>query len=107
MKARDTQAALRAARELLADPTRFTQSHTARNRRGYPVIATARTAVQWDASGALMRVTGQRSRCPGFAELVAAAGGFRLFVDRTTRGRHADVLALFDRAIAGGVREAM
>ena len=47
-----------------------------------------------------MRVTGRRSGCVGFADLVAAAGGFRSFVELTTRGTHAEVLALYDQAIA-------
>lgn len=53
-----------------------------------------------------MQVTGRRSGCLGNDLLAAAAGGLRSFVEVTTRGTHADVLALYDRAIAvarGGV----
>lgn len=39
-------AALEAARALLADPARFTRSHTARNRRGGPTSPLAATAVR-------------------------------------------------------------
>lgn len=84
---------------LIEDPEKFTRSHSARTSTGDPTVPTAGDAVKWDASGALMRVTGHRSNVPGFSYLVEAAGGFRKFVELTTRGTHADVLKLYDRAI--------
>lgn len=91
--------ALVAARALIADPASLTHSHSARNKMGYPVHPHAKTARQWNASGALMRVTQRRRRCPGNLQLLAAADGLRRFVEVETRGTHAAILALFDRAI--------
>lgn len=105
--------ALTAARAIIADPAHFTRSHSARSRPelhgrdlpasgdpGDPISPLHRDAYKWDASGALMKATGRRRNCPGFGLLVEAAGGFRSFVEITTRGTHADTLALYDRAMA-------
>lgn len=103
---RDPHSALVAARELLGTPERSTRSHTARNKNGYPTSPLSSAAVSFDASGALVRVTGRRRDCPGFDVLVTAAGGFRAFAELTTRGTHAEVLAIYDRAIAATLRGA-
>jgi hypothetical protein len=97
---RDPRRALEKARARIADPQDFTRSHSARSKTGAPCSPLQRSAVRWDASGALMWATGRRSDCPGNALLVEAAGGFRAFVELSTRGTHAEILALYDRAIA-------
>lgn len=42
------------ARELLADPSRWTQGATARDQNGHPVLPREEEAVQWCARGAFL-----------------------------------------------------
>lgn len=95
------------ARNLIADPARWTQEAYARNDRGYHVDSTHPTACCWCASGAMCRVNGpepdsdiwtaciknMREAC---AELFPHMSGFVAVNDH---GTHADILKVFDRAI--------
>ena len=117
----DALAALRAARELIADPERWTRSAPARRcRQGrgrgkgrhkgewLPTHSTDPRAERWCAAGALCKVSGVRSGAPGFALLDAAA--VRLFgvgigrANDDPRIGHADILRCFDEAIAASLR---
>lgn len=99
--------ALRAARTLLEDPSRWTRSAGARKRtaRGDdPCPSTDPGATCWSAVGALGRVSSRRRGAPGVGELEEAAR--ELFgegigrVNDRSETTHAMILACFDRAIA-------
>jgi hypothetical protein len=98
---------LKAARELIAKPERWTQSTVARDARGKSVFVSSPDAVCWCAAAALLKVTTDRDEDGGSLDasreaLLKNAGGFEYICDfNDVHGRtHAEVLALFDAAIA-------
>lgn len=90
-----TAETLRAARELIVDPEHWCQDALARGKGGRPVNLGGRAAVAWSAEGAIYRAAGGAGAAfeafVCFDRAVMAVGG-----DHRT---HADVLAMFDRAI--------
>ena len=92
---------LKAARDLISDPARWTQEEAARNAAGKGVMAYGEDAVCWCAFGAIRNVVGPNDdafdlvfdtfRDKAKVKLVAC------FNDTHT---HAEVIALFDAAIA-------
>jgi hypothetical protein len=110
--ATDPVAALRAARDLIAEPEHWTRSAPARRWKppqkrepsGWvPTHATDPHASRWCAAGALCAVAGVRCHPPGIAFLQVAA--LRLFgtgigrANDDPRVSHADVLRAYDVAI--------
>lgn len=99
---------LREAKELIADPKRWAQGAFARDSGGAVVAALDPAAVRWCAIGALVAVDRSDGRNQCFAAHNALAGhlhgcsGLQTFNDSH---EHAEVLALFDRAIAGTEQE--
>lgn len=99
---------LRAARELIADPKRWTKYASARpsKRSNTSVAPTNPEAGAWCASGALSKIDGP-SELKAFRALAHAINGsmrdgeWWVIVDfnDTSGRRHRDVLAAFDRAI--------
>lgn len=97
---------LRAARELIADPERWCQDVTALGRSGREVAPAGRAAVAWCAIGALRRTCARQPpaaetfdeafRALDHAAVGAGAPSVATLNDHRT---HADVLAMFDRAI--------
>lgn len=95
----DTAQILKDARALIADEKNWTQDKVARDRRGYSVSPESRRAVCFCAIGAL------RKTCVDDDSLIYARDVLRdvakipitEFNDTHT---HAEVIALFDRAIA-------
>ena len=92
---------LKAARDLISDPARWTQGCAARNVNGEPVDLMDNTAVCWCALGAisitdLMRGIGISDASKALRR-VTPFGLVGQFNDTHT---HAEVLALFDAAIA-------
>lgn len=95
---------LTAARELIADPGRWTQRAGARDAYGCPVPADWSGACQWCASGAVWAAIYASKESYDDAAVLAifaplnreAANNLLAFND--TEG-HAEVLAAFDRAI--------
>lgn len=90
---------LKAARELIAKPERWTRGCGARDASGEDVEARSDAAICWCAIGAIVRVSDDN---PVPAEMllrrVLPDGGFiSSFNDSHD---HAEVVALFDRAIA-------
>ncbi|MCC7368778.1 MAG: hypothetical protein IT306_10170 [Chloroflexi bacterium] len=94
------------ARALIADRRRWTRDVTARDRHYRPVSATEPAAIQWCALGALLRVADDPAafvRAVNLLEMAAAAlfkRSVRWVNDRPGRTAHADLLAVFDHAIA-------
>lgn len=95
------------ARELIADPKRWTQGVPARDKYGHIVLANHPSAVKWCASGALSRALGIDTRAHGVVPILDRAGlalfqSFSVTVnDKGPRPEaHAKVLAIFDHAIA-------
>ena len=93
---------LKAARELISDPARWTQGFFARDGAGMPAYASDPRATRWCLEGALIKF------CLGDASYAAALMVLRreqpvpqlpayVYNDDHT---HAEVLALFDAAIA-------
>lgn len=94
---------LKRARAKLADPKRWTKGGFARDREDQLCEPSAPEACKWDIYGALVATAAERS----------VGEAHRALVDQIPRGRgrhlvvwndsqrtdHADVLALFDRAI--------
>lgn len=94
---------LKAARTLLSDPLRWTKSESARDLAGRRVSAGALDAVCWCAEGALQKFTGwDLMRSVAYSLLVGACSRATVwsFNDLPSTS-HADVLALYDDAIAG------
>lgn len=91
---------LRAARERISAPERWTQGRSARDATGFGVVSTDPSAVCWCAFGAVLA-------CPSDSLSAGAAlsalddeapgGSASAFNDTAT---HAEVLDLFDRTIA-------
>lgn len=112
-------AALTAARDLIADPERWTRSVPARAWRAprsghqgewYPVAATEVLARRWCAAGALCKVAGVRAGAPGFAVLDQASVklfgvGIGRANDDPMLTTHADILRCFDAAILAAAGE--
>lgn len=94
---------LRDARELLADPTRWTQGSYARDARGYRALPEAREAACWCALGALLRPALEWDVTLVWGHLLLRRAAKEIF-DRTPDWvndvlGHADVLRMYDRAI--------
>lgn len=94
------------ARDLIADPARWTQKSSARDAQGSRVNAFANTATCWCSDGALVKATdwptgyeayGRSSRV--LRETVAGMG-LDSYVDFNDTHTHAEVMTLFDTAIA-------
>ena len=92
---------LRAARDLISDPARWTQRTEARNRYGQPVRPDSPDAVCWCAGGARVKIVPLRSRSEVRRALNHAAWsmgfGSPAVLNDTTD--HSTVLAMFDLAI--------
>jgi hypothetical protein len=110
--------ALRGARELLTDETRWCRSAPARTLRRASRTRPAEwvrcaaldgAAMRWCASGALVKVSGITSDPPGRLDLERAAlARFGVGLGRANddpRIAHADILMIFDSAIAAVRRE--
>jgi len=98
---------LRAARELISDPAKWTQGAYARSSKGEELYyGNNPEAVCWCAYGALEKVSGQKtfSEVPGNKQLEESCPNTNdndLSVPAINdRLGHAAVLALYDRAIA-------
>ena len=91
----DTLEILKAGRELISDPARWTQGAFARNETGESIFADE-GAIRFCSIGAISKVCGKRCVSKFACEVL---GGFNvaLFNDTHT---HAEVLAMWDRAIA-------
>lgn len=92
---------LRAARELIADPEHWCQGVAARSRKGREVKPTSRAAIAWCAIGACRRIAAGRDFDGAFLALdrVAAGAGASGVSTLNDHRTHAEVLAMFDRAI--------
>jgi hypothetical protein len=101
-----------AARSLISDPARWTRDAYARTAGGCEIRDSHPDAASWCASGAIWRtVTGavedglfawseERSHAIHAAHaLLSKAAGQRGIKDTNDNGTHAEVLAMFDRAI--------
>lgn len=92
--------ALRAARELISDPARWTKGADARDDSGEDVSYHSEAATCWCGIGALYHVTmhtglGQEQA----RQFLLQASGERLFSTFNDASEHSDVLGAFDRAI--------
>ncbi len=101
-----TKEILIAAKALISDPAHWTQGEYSRNTDGRRTAHHDPAAVCWCAMGAIIRVLPLReySRAVGVTETLAAwgAGGNSAadLVGFNDGHTHAEVLALFDKAIA-------
>jgi hypothetical protein len=92
---------LKAARQLISDPAKWTQGAQSRDKLGHPYAFDTDKAVCWCALGAIERVAGRYS-----SERFEASTKLRsispkgLVIDFNDTHTHAEVLALFDAAIA-------
>jgi len=117
---RNAHEALIAARDLIADPDRWTRSAPGRRWKApqlrepsawIPTHATDPYASRWCAAGALCAVSGMRSRPPGIEYLQAASRElFGMDIGRANDDAglttHADIMLCYDCAIAMAVRMA-
>jgi len=108
MEQQSTVGVLRAAREKITDPNKWTREYSARNADGVGVDPLDPEAVRWCALGA-MRVVNPNGCIVGspYEALTRAlnpgsADGIADFNDHRT---HEEVLALFDKAIAAEEKE--
>jgi hypothetical protein len=93
--------ALKAARALIADESRWTKGHMARGPYGELRDANAPEAVCWCAVGAIRKVTETDDEDTAARRLLQSAipsGDW--IAEFNDRVNHADVLRLFDRAIS-------
>ncbi len=94
---------LKAARDLISDPAKWTQGELARDADGEQVPPLDDNATCWCSIGAMRKVCGPKANFydGAFRRLyfkVPSKGAVSEFNDTHT---HAEVLALFDAAIAG------
>lgn len=94
----ETLRILKAARELLSDPERWTRGAQARDRCGRPIDPRGPTAVCFCALGAIWKCGGSMAETSALFDQVITGESIADWNDwpLTT---HADVLAAFDRAI--------
>jgi len=94
---------LKAARELLAVPERWTTGVLARAQSGYEVTPSSAKAVSWCMSGACLKIGGDESTFSAtFCSVIDALDldtCIPIWNDAPER-THAEVLARFDTAIA-------
>ena len=101
-------AILRAARETLSDPERWTQHAVARDARGWATIPESRKAKCWCALWALRR-HGTAPETETSKSFLTTASAQMFGCDPITVNDHRDhaaVLAMYDRAIALAAAEA-
>lgn len=89
---------IKAAKELISDPERWIQGANARNEQGLMVLAYAFDAVCWCADGALIKACGSVNTIP-FWRLISDKPAFDV-IEFNDNHTHAEVIALFDAAIA-------
>jgi hypothetical protein len=93
---------LRAARQLITDPAKWTQGDYARDADGIDVAPEDEDAVCFCSYGAIASICGLNEDLPPFRHLHNVCG--RMFkmsvIDLNDTHSHAEVLALFDAAIA-------
>jgi hypothetical protein len=95
----DMLTTLTKARELISDPARWTQGEYARDAKGAEVKPGSKYATCWCALGAVRKVTRRDSAAHGVLTALqkhCEGPTVTLFNDGHD---HADVLAMFDRAI--------
>lgn len=95
----NTTEVLKAARELISVPERWTQGKMSRMSNGEFALPKSILAVCWCAEGAVEKVSSKGDAVDAIIALQKGADGMRPFVINDTR-THAEVLAMFDRAIA-------
>ena len=93
---------LRAARDLISDPARWTQDELARDADGEEICPTEELAVCYCSFGAIQRFTKENEMTDADNHLQDVC--LRLFgisvIELNDTHTHAEVLALFDAAIA-------
>jgi hypothetical protein len=97
-----TYSILKKAREKIADPKRWAQGQFATDKDGGFVDPQSPHACRWCAYGAIMAVAGVGTTTLAMAALNSQVPRRRHVVvfNDSARTAHADILALFDRAIA-------
>lgn len=96
----ELQSALRGVRDLITDPSRWTTRAGARDAEGYPTYWMDPDATCWCALGAIAKTIGDRSAIADAATHYLARFASPNLVKFNDTHTHAEVLALFDRAIA-------
>jgi hypothetical protein len=100
---------LKAARELISVPERWTDHYYARDKNGNYRFGDDPDAVKWCSIGALQHAASARGvssiQVP-WGVLESQLRGGQSLAGFNDRARHSDVLALFDRAIAKLEKEA-
>jgi hypothetical protein len=97
---------LRAARAKIEKPENWTRRANARNLDGHAVSAVSGFAASWDANGACLSVADDWWACPAVNALRNAIAAIEPHSKITSLAgfndthTHAEVIALFDRAIA-------
>lgn len=91
---------LKAARELLSEPKRWTQHATARTTGGIPTDPKDPNAITWDATGAIDKFCTSTLQVINVVGIVTDAINNPSMADLNDNHHHADVLAAFDKAIA-------
>lgn len=98
---------LEKARELISDESRWTQGEYARDNRGHDVDFNDSSACKFCALGAVLAAAGAEDDCDSVTahadHLLAEAVGGRFINDVACFNdshSHAEILAVFDRAIA-------
>lgn len=93
---------LKAARQLISDPAKWTQRFMARDADKHPTYVGSKSADCWCSMGAICHVVGGLCQSDGEAALAAlgATIGGKNVVRFNDTHTHAEVLALFDAAIA-------
>lgn len=96
---------MQAARDLIADPERWTQGAYARDEYGEGVDACDETAVCWCSIGALRKVFAEAECVPdsihdAYKRISESFGVYGNLANKNDDYTHAQVLAAWDKAIA-------
>jgi hypothetical protein len=97
---------LRAAKALIDTPEKWTQGHYARDRAGYPAGPRSHLACRFCILGAFIRSAGTEVPAYGLSDFIPkdtpADRSVSSYNDHPST-THADIMALFDRAIAASL----
>ena len=92
---------LKAARQLISDPAKWTQRWMARDADKHPTYVGSKSADCWCSMGAIAHVAGLSSpESDAALTLLGDLSGKKSVVHFNDTHTHAEVLALFDAAIA-------
>lgn len=89
---------IKAARQVISDPDHWLRNHYAENADGETCWGYQEDAIKWCSTGAIQKVGGNDTMISGI--IAEAAGIISLIEANDHANDHAEIMAVWDRAIA-------